>query len=123
MLVQQQSAMTSLYRRWFSFLFAGLAFLVIGFITLKAYWAAGYAMRWLLLTGMILSYQIWLLRKNLPFNHRIGEQTLLPVLGIGNTITLFRGVLFAGLTGFLLAPRPLAGLAWIPALCIQRGSD
>jgi CDP-diacylglycerol--glycerol-3-phosphate 3-phosphatidyltransferase len=37
-------------------------------------------------------------------------------LGIGNNLTLLRGVLLAVLIGFLFSPRPAGILAWIPGL-------
>jgi CDP-diacylglycerol---glycerol-3-phosphate 3-phosphatidyltransferase len=116
------ATLSSLHKRWLIFLTICAAFLTAGFLLLKAVWTPGYAIRWLLFSGVVIAYQIWLLRKNLSHNHRIGEDTIFPGLGLGNIITLFRGVLFASLTGFLFAPRPTGGLVWIPAVLYTVGA-
>ena len=120
--LKNQSALTSLRKEWLVFFSGYIAFLGAGFLILYLIWAPVFAVRWTLLTGFVAGYQLWLVRKNLVFNHRIGEETLLPKLGLGNSITLTRGLLFAGLTGFLFSPRPPGSLAWIPAFLYTVGS-
>lgn len=53
----------------------------------------------------------------LPHNRRPGEDRLLPTLGAGNLLTTFRGVLIAGLGGFMFLPRPEGWAGWIPGGC------
>ncbi len=76
----------------------------------------GYAGRWALLAGPVLAYVLALFWRNLPDNHRKGETAVLPTLGLGNILTLYRGLATALLAGFLLSPWPAGLLAWLPAL-------
>lgn len=85
-------------------------------LTLRLSWGALYATRWLLLPALAVLYQTAVLAANLKANHRRGETHLLPGLGWGNRLTLLRGLLTAGLLGFLLLPRPHGWLAWLPGL-------
>jgi len=114
-LISQQTTLTNLQSKWSRYLAAWIFLLVAGYYVLDRVWEPVYALRWLILSGLVTAYQLWLLRRSLVFNHRIGEKALLPALGLGNSFTLTRGLLFAGLTGFLLSPRPPGDLAWIPA--------
>lgn len=75
-----------------------------------------YAPRWALLSGLMLAYVLALFWRNLPANHRQGETAVLPTLGLGNSLTLYRGLATALLTGFILSPWPGGFLAWIPAI-------
>jgi len=62
----------------------------------------------------MLGYVLITLWHGLEHNHRVGENELLQDLGIGNLLTIIRGILVAGMTGFLLLPQPQGWLAWIP---------
>ena len=77
-------------------------------------WPA-YAGRWALLAGLALAYVLAVFWRNLAANHRAGETAVLPTLGLGNTLTLYRGLATALLAGFLLSPWPEGWLAWLPA--------
>ncbi len=72
--------------------------------------------QWLLLATGVIAVQLWLVRRNLRKNHRRGETQLLPTLGLGNSLTLIRGLAYALMAGFLFAPRPEGWLAWAPAI-------
>lgn len=72
--------------------------------------------RWLILSGVVLVYGLWLLWRNLPGNHRAGETNLLPTLGPGNVLSLVRGLGIGLLAGFLFAPWPPGALAWVIVL-------
>ncbi len=72
--------------------------------------------RWLALSGLALAYGLWVLWRNLPANHRTGEEALLPSLGSGNILTLVRGLCIGLLAGFLFGPWPQGALAWIIVL-------
>lgn len=74
------------------------------------------AWRWATPVGLAMGYMLWLLRRGLPDNHRRGESTLFPRLGLANAVTLLRGCLLGILAGFLFFPRPAGGLAWLPVL-------
>ena len=119
---RNQSALTCLQNKWLIYLVGCISFMGIGFLILYYIWEPIYAYRWILSSVVVIAYQLWLLRTNLIYNHRIGEEELLPGLGWGNSLTLTRGLLFAGLTGFLLSPRPPGNLAWIPALLYTVGA-
>ena len=121
-LIKHQIATTNLQKSWYVFIVGSLGVILVGFGILYSVWEPLFAVRWILLTSPVALYQIWLLGKNLPNNHRIGEKNLLPGLGIGNILTLVRGLLFAMLTGFLFSPQPLGGLAWIPAILYTAGA-
>jgi CDP-diacylglycerol--glycerol-3-phosphate 3-phosphatidyltransferase len=74
------------------------------------------ANQWLILAALVIGVELWLLRRNLRKNHRHGEIFLLPTLGIGNMLTLLRGLAYALMAGFLFAPRPGGWLDWAPAI-------
>jgi CDP-diacylglycerol--glycerol-3-phosphate 3-phosphatidyltransferase len=98
---------------------SGLVFLVTMALFLYQTWQPDYAFRWLAQAGITILYVWLILWHNLPQNFRKGENILFPDLGVGNILTLFRGLLAAGLAGFLFSPWPgdrQAGiLAWLPA--------
>jgi CDP-diacylglycerol--glycerol-3-phosphate 3-phosphatidyltransferase len=104
-------------RWWGMFALSGLV-LAGGFSFFASTWegieASRYALQWLALSATVLAYQLWVLWRGLPANHRKGERDLLPNLGPGNCLTLARGVLMACLAGLLLLPSLPGRLAWIP---------
>jgi CDP-diacylglycerol--glycerol-3-phosphate 3-phosphatidyltransferase len=81
---------------------------------LRGVWPGGE--RWLLLSGLVLGYELWLLWRNLPANHRPGESALLPSLGAGNALSLLRGLCIGLLAGFLFGPWPPGAPAWVIVL-------
>ncbi len=76
----------------------------------------GSAGQWALLSGLTLLYVLVVLWRNLPHHYRPGETAVLPTLGLGNSLTLYRGLATALLAGFLFSPWPTGFLAWLPAL-------
>lgn len=110
-------SLSSLRREWVGVTLASGLYLLGGYLFLDSYWQPGSsnALRWLAWTSLALAYQLWVLWQNLSFNHRIGVSELLPNLGAGNLMTLGRGMLVAGLIGFLFAPWPEGWLVWVPA--------
>ncbi len=72
--------------------------------------------RWLLLSGVVLSYNLLIVWRHLPANHRHDETALLPTLGPGNALTLVRGLCIGLLAGFLFGPWPHGLLAWVIVL-------
>lgn len=111
--------LAALRLRWWIYVGLCLVFLVIISVFLSRIWQPIYALRWFILAGITLPYVCLIFWRNLPQNYRKGENFLLPDLGIGNILTLLRGVLAVGLAGFLFSPWPgdrQAGiLAWLPA--------
>jgi CDP-diacylglycerol--glycerol-3-phosphate 3-phosphatidyltransferase len=102
--------------RWIAFTLFSLIFLVGGFFVLSNGWSQYYAARWLVLPVPTVVYLLLVLTRNLSANHRPDEERLLASLGWGNTLTLLRGLFVAALLGFLLLPRPLGWLSWIPGI-------
>jgi CDP-diacylglycerol--glycerol-3-phosphate 3-phosphatidyltransferase len=107
---------------WALFTALSLAFLVGGFVVLSMTWQPDLALRWLALSALVVAYLLRLLWKNLIKNHCEGEEQLLPDLGWGNRLTLLRGVLVAGIMGFLILPRPEGWLAWVPGILFTLSS-
>jgi CDP-diacylglycerol--glycerol-3-phosphate 3-phosphatidyltransferase len=112
----QPIELARLHKSWAAFALLCLGFLTGGFALLSAQWEPVYALRWAALTGLACAYLLAILWRGLPHNHRAGEQRLLPTLGAGNAMTLARGLLLAGLVGFLFSPWPPGLLAWIPGM-------
>lgn len=85
-------------------------------------WLAAYALlrpvwpdagRWLILSGVLLGYGLWLLWRYLDTNHPPDSAEVLPSLGPGNALTLVRGLCMGLIGGFLFGPWPMGALAWI----------
>jgi CDP-diacylglycerol--glycerol-3-phosphate 3-phosphatidyltransferase len=69
--------------------------------------------RWLVPTGVVLSYTLWFCWRHRRTN-RGPAGTTLGSLGVANAVTLARGGLYAGVAGFLVVG-PSAAVAWLPA--------
>ena len=110
------SGMRRLRERWFSLAAIDASVLIIGVTFLRNAWSEAAALRWSLLASLLLIYQLAFVWRRLPRNIRRLDGQLLPVFGLGNGLTLFRGVLLAALGGFLMLPLPQGGWAWIPAI-------
>ena len=116
LLPYQSQILRQLHQRWAIFAGLSLAFLFGGYRLLAANWQPPYATRWLLISASVTIYLLIILWRNLDANHRPGETYLLSSLGWGNRLTLLRGVLTAGLLGFLFSPLPRGWLIWIPGI-------
>jgi CDP-diacylglycerol--glycerol-3-phosphate 3-phosphatidyltransferase len=97
----------------------------LGYELLLRVWPSPYAQRWIIVAIGVLGYELWFLWRGLKHNRRQGETILLPTFGLGNTLTLLRGLSIGLLAGFLFSPRPSGGLAWLPALLytLAAGAD
>lgn len=107
-------ALRNLRKHWILTLLFVLVFVGTGFLLLRNYWSPIYALRWLGLSSALSAWQLLVLWRALPENHRGGEDNLLPVLGWGNLLSFLRGIFVAALLGFLLSPWPDGRLAWLP---------
>jgi CDP-diacylglycerol--glycerol-3-phosphate 3-phosphatidyltransferase len=67
-------------------------------------------------------YALCVLWRDLQQNHRPGESILLSTLGLGNHVSMLRGLFIGLLAGFLFAPRPADSLAWLIALLYTAAS-
>lgn len=110
------SPLQNLRKEWSLFAALSILYLFGGFALLAITWQTQYALIWGVFCTATLIYQFAVLWSGLPHNHRPGEIDILPVLGWGNRLTLIRGMLIAGLVGFLLIPEPQGWLAWLPGI-------
>jgi phosphatidylglycerophosphate synthase len=70
---------------------------------------------WTLVSGLSLAYLLWFTWVHLDLNRLSRKEALLPTLGAGNWLSIFRGLCIGLLAGFLFSPRPPGALAWVPA--------
>jgi CDP-diacylglycerol--glycerol-3-phosphate 3-phosphatidyltransferase len=113
---ENQKILASLRWRWGWYALLVIIFFAEGFFLLTEAWRLEDAWRWLALSLAVFVYELWTLWGNLKENHRPGEETLLPGLGAGNLVSLFRGALIAALYGFLFSPAPAGWLTWVPGV-------
>lgn len=106
--------MAQLQRTWLLVAAVWLVVWLSFFALLRPVWPL--AGRWLALSGLVLAYELWVLWRNLPANHRPGESTLLASLGAGNALSLLRGLCIGLLAGFLFGPWPPGAPAWVIVL-------
>ncbi len=74
------------------------------------------ARRWLMISALTVAAVFWFLRRVLHQNHAPDRQDLYPDLGPANRLTIYRGLAYAWMAGFLLLPRPGGFLDWLPAI-------
>lgn len=108
---QPSDPLRSLQREWLVVAAVWLAAWLVGYLLLRAAWPG--AERWLLLSGLLLGYGLWLLWRGLDANHPPDSAELLASLGPGNALTLLRGLCIGLIGGFLFGPWPMGALAWI----------
>ena len=98
--------------------FAGIGFVVIfaGYQFLKLNWVTPFVNRWVVVSSVAFLSVLWLLGKNLDQNHRPGQHLLLSSLGIGNILSLVRGIIMTLFMGFVFSPWPSGWLAWFPGI-------
>lgn len=116
----QQFSFYSLHRSWLRLTMLWLVIWLLTFALLATWFQD--AWQWLLLSGAVLIYCLWVLRRRLSLNHRPQESDLFPTFGPGNHLSLFRGLVIGLLAGFLLLPEPPVPLAWIIALLYTAAS-
>ena len=106
----------NLRHRWRIAFFCTILTLICCHELLRVVWHPLDAGRWAIISSCTLTYILWLFRKGLKDNHRPENALVLPTLGLGNTITLVRGLVVGLLSGFLFSPWPPGWLAWVPGL-------
>jgi CDP-diacylglycerol--glycerol-3-phosphate 3-phosphatidyltransferase len=114
--IENRETLNQLRRRWTGIAVVFVATVLAGAWLLRTAWSPLYAQRWLLIAGVIVARELWLLWKGLASNHRADDARLLPTLGYGNGLTIARGLLLALLAGFIFSPWPVGWLAWAPAV-------
>jgi len=104
--------LTLLRRRWLFTAALYVSILLGVYLYLQPRWP--YATQWVIWSTLVMAQHLWMLWRWLPDNHREGESTLLPTFGLGNGITLARGLALALTAGFIFSPWPEGTLAWWP---------
>lgn len=115
--VQHNSAGVQLRKQWAAAGIGGGVLLTAAGVALCFGLGASPGIVWLLAAGTVLVLQLLVVRRHLHLNHR-SDGRLLASLGTANRITLFRGLLIAGLAGFVLLPQSTANVEywrWAPA--------
>lgn len=74
------------------------------------------ARRWVMIGALAVAGEFWFLRRVLHQNHPPDGHELYPDLGAANLLTIYRGLVYAWMAGFLLLPRPGGLMDWLPAL-------
>jgi phosphatidylglycerophosphate synthase len=90
----------------------GLLFLYAGYVLLQRMWITDHIIRWIFAGILTLFIIIW--RILIAF---LNEPQTLPDAhfpGLANYLTIFRGLLICGLTGFIFLTPPEVRLGWIP---------
>ncbi|MFC7136497.1 CDP-alcohol phosphatidyltransferase family protein [Halobaculum litoreum] len=88
----------------------------------------GVAGPWLLSAGVVVAWECAFLARRTGLNRapdRPGDGaggTVAASLGVANGVTLFRGLLYAGVAGFLLTGSLAGAWAWAPALLYGAGA-
>ncbi len=72
--------------------------------------------RWAVVSGLAIFYELRIFKQVLPLMHRSGHENSSAGIGIGVMLTLFSGLCYALLAGFLLVTFPEGMLGWLPAL-------
>jgi len=116
LLASHSYALKHLRTRALAFAAFCVATLAGGYVLLASSWAPEYAFRWLVIASGLTIYLLATLWRNLESNHRAGEAQLLPTFGIGNSLTLLRGLFIAAMAGFLFSPTPPGRLVWLPGI-------
>ncbi|MGD2161671.1 MAG: CDP-alcohol phosphatidyltransferase family protein [Anaerolineales bacterium] len=112
----ESHALRSLRKRSLVWLFIGWVMVVCNILLLMTEVPSG--QQWALIvvpaSGMLAFWMF--LYTHLHTNRRVRDRRLLPRFGLGNAISIFRGLEVILLAGYLFIPRPQNWTAWIPAL-------
>lgn len=109
-------AHSRLVREWWMFAVVGVLGVGLGGWMLALVWGNVFALRWVGLAALVTAFEVYVLRRGLGKNHRAGESHLLSTLGLGNWLSLLRGLMLAYIAGFLFSPWPDGWLAWAPGV-------
>ncbi len=110
------SALESLRWRWTLVALFYATIWLLTYYLLQNQWQPPLANRWRLFSAALALLMLGLLWRGLPHNRRNEQSQLWPTFGLGNWLSLVRGILLCLLAGFLFLPRPTVALTWLPAL-------
>ena len=108
-------SLTKLQRKLILLISIAVIITILGGWLLSRLWEPVYALRWAALSLGVLAYQVVLLWKALPRNYRRDEGVIVGYFGLGNLLTIVRGLCLCWLAGLIISPRPNSVLAWLPA--------
>ena len=108
-----RSRRASLWLRWTGTAVVAACALGAAAAALDALWPAARVARWTAVALGLVACELALFGYGLDRNRRGPEAPLLPGLGVANAMTLSRGLLVAGVGGFLLVEAP-GDLVWAP---------
>jgi CDP-diacylglycerol--glycerol-3-phosphate 3-phosphatidyltransferase len=92
----------------------GVGVAVLGYIALSDWWTRLHGLQWAATAGVVLTYELWLLRRHLDLNRCGTAELLRSSLGVATAVTLIRGLVIAAVAGFLAVPEPTGRAAWLP---------
>jgi len=92
--------------------FGGVLYLSGGYLLLRNVWNPANAGSWMLTGGLTLVFIVWRIAVAFTKEPRNLPQVFFP--GLANCLTIARGLLICGLTGFLFSEWPPGIYAWVP---------
>ncbi|PSQ21908.1 CDP-alcohol phosphatidyltransferase family protein [Halobacteriales archaeon QS_8_65_32] len=102
--------------QWGVVVVVAVATITGGHLTLVRWEMPAFGVRWSLSAGVVLLYELAVLRRYLYRNRHAETGHLRTSLGPATAITLARGLLLAIVAGFVFVPRPTGAAAWVPGL-------
>lgn len=104
----------ALKRRWWIVVLAFSLTALGGYALFYVTWHPTRASHWSLGAAGALAYVLGYTRVHLPLNRYHAEASVLPELGLSNSLTLIRGLLYGLLAGFVVLPAPSGLWAFVP---------
>ena len=108
--LSNSGALNKLRSRWDFYLIVGLAVIVISYLL----FLDSFSTSWIIIASLVFLGQVAIFLFDLPKNHREKDSKLLPAFGAGTWLSLLRLLLLSMVAGFLIFPRLVGGLAWVP---------
>ncbi len=105
-----------LRKKWVGLVLLQIMLVAAVALLLVAGWESLAAFQWLASTILFSLLYFWMLWRRLELNHPKGELNILPDIGPGNLLTIFRGMLLMLLAGFIFLPWPPRWFAFLPGL-------
>jgi hypothetical protein len=93
-----------LRRQWGLTVLTAVGIAIAGYVFLSDWWTRRHGLQWMVTSGVVLTYELWLLWRYLDQNRRESAGLLLDSLGVATAATLTRGLLTAAVAGFIVLP-------------------